>query len=621
MCAIAGLICLKRECREEDHLRILTKMCDLQTHRCLDGSGAVSMYQVSLGASCLRIPGHMDGDKQPVHSDNGEIGIVYDGTLYNSSEIRGQLSQRGHKFRSQTDTELVLRAFEEWGEKCPERLRGMFAFAVYDKRTATITLVRDRFGSKPLYYTIGDAHIYFASEIKPLISKLCSVSANREALIEWWLYRSVLNPGDLIQGIYSVPPGHVVEFCGGRVSSSHCYYSPIAEVDAAVYNRYENASWRSVVGELSDAVDKSIQDCLTGDAPVGTLLSGGIDSSIMTALAARKRDVIALNVSVPDDPSMDERRQAEEVARVLGVSLVSRPVDRKIFRQALPRVIYLNESPLTHIQCVAFYFGAQLAAENGVRALLVGDAADTVLGGNWSRQRVLLRLGAGFARLPSRLRNALGDAMSSSGAAIPVRPFLNAEGVDFLDAYARHNLRARCEEAYRFVSNAIDRSILATKLAHLMEDVSWYLQRGDRLGRAESVEYRAPFLDHRLVKMALNLPWPYQTRGLTDKWALRKIACRFLPRQIAYRKKVPWDLPLKSYLAPFASKSFFKQGVCLDLLNLNDKAIDALVTTYERHLQSFFNLVNLELWGRLFLLQQPVEEVEESITEYQAEQK
>src|SRR5262249_862380 len=265
----------------------------------------------------------------------------------------------------------------------------MFAFAVYDKRTATITLVRDRFGSKPLYYTIGDAHIYFASEIKPLISKLCSVSANREALIEWWLYRSVLNPGDLIQGIYSVPPGHVVEFCEGRVSSSHCYYSPIAEVDAAVYNRYDNASWRSVVGELADAVDKSIQDCLTGDAPVGTLLSGGIDSSIMTALAARKRDVIALNVSVPDDPSMDERRQAEEVARVLGVSLVSRPVDRKIFRQALPRVIYLNESPLTHIQCVAFYFGAQLAAENGVRALLVGDAADTVLGGNWSRQRVL----------------------------------------------------------------------------------------------------------------------------------------------------------------------------------------------------------------------------------------
>jgi asparagine synthase (glutamine-hydrolysing) len=614
MSAIAGLICLKRLCPEEDHLRVVRRMCDLQAHRGLDGSGAASMDRVSLGAGCLRITGHARA-----HNDDGELGIVYDGTIYNYSEIRGELSQRGYKFCSETDIELVLHAFEEWGEKCPERLTGMFAFAVHDLRAGTTTLIRDRFGMKPLYYTLSDTHVYFASEIKPLISKLCTVNANREALIEWSFYRSVLNSGDLIQGIYSVPPGHIVEFLEGELSSSRCYYSPVYEVDAAMYKRYANAPWQSVVDELSEAVDRSIQDCLTGDAPVGTLLSGGIDSSIMTALVARKRDVIALNVSVPDDPSMDERRQAEEVASVLGVSLVSRPVDRKTFLRALPRVIYLNESPLTHIQCVAFHFGAQLARENGVSTLLVGDAADTVLGGNWSRQSVLLRLGACFGHLPSRLRNALVDAMSSSGSVIPVRPFLNPEGVDFLDAYARHNVRGQCEEAYQFVTNAIDRSILATKLAHLMEDVSWYLQRGDRLGRAESVEYRAPFLDHRLIKMALNLTWSYQTRGLTDKWALRKVASRFLPHQIAYRKKVPWDLPLKSYLAPFASKSFFKQGVCLDVLKLNEKAIDAVVETYERHLQSFFNLVNLELWGRLFLLQQPVEEIEELITKTQAE--
>ena len=621
MCAIAGLICLKRLCPEEEHLRVVRNMCDLQARRGLDTNGAVSMGLVCLGTRCSPIPGQADTDKQPMQNDNGELGIVYDGTVYNSSEIRGELSQRGHKFRSRTDTELVLRAFEEWGERCPERLTGMFAFAVYDQRAGTITLIRDRFGMKPLYYSISDAHIYFASEIKPLISKLCTVNANREALIEWSLYRSVLSPRDLIQGIYSVPPGHVVEFRGGRVSSSRCYYSPVAVVDAAVYERYANAPWQSVVGELSEALDRSIEDCLTGDAPVGTLLSGGIDSSIMTALVARKRDVIALNVSVPDDPSMDERRQAAEVASGLGVSLVSRPVDRKTFLQALPQVIYLNESPLTHIQCVAFYFGAQLARENGVSVLLVGDAADTVLGGNWSRQWVLLRLGRCFGRLPPRLRNALGDAMSSSGHVIPVRPFLNPEGVDFLDAYARHNLHAQCEEAYQFVSNAIDRSILATKLAHLMEDVSWYLQRGNRLGLAESVDYRTPFLDDRLIKMALNLPWSYQTRGLTDKWALRQVASRLLPHRIAYRKKVPWDLPLKHYLAPFASRSFFKQGVCLDVLKLNEKAIDGMVETYERHLQSFFNLVNLELWGRLFLLKQPVEQVAELITESQAEQK
>ena len=618
---IAGLTCLKG-CSDAIHTKLVMEMCAAQAHHAAAGPRVVALEGACLGVTSLHKSDVSGTNSQPIDNEDGNLWIVFDGMLYNRSELREELSRRAHIFRSVTDREVVLHAFEEWQEKCGERLRGLFSFAVYNQSTDTLILARDRYGMKPLYYTVQNRHVYFASEIKPLISTLCSVSANREALIEWSLYRSVLNPADLIKGIYAVPPGYFVEFgAGGRVSSSRCYYSPVAEVDAAVYKRYANASRRSVLGELSEVVDRSIQDCLTGDAPVGILLSGGIDSSIMTALAARKRDLTALNISVPDDPSMDERRQAEKVARVLGVPFLSRPVDRKMFCQALPRVIYLNESPLTHIQCVAFYFGAQLAAENGVRVLLVGDAADTVLGGNWSRQRVLLRLGAGFARLPSRLRNALGDAMSSSGIGIPVRPFLNAEGVDFLDAYARHNLRARCEEAYQFVSNAIDRSILATKLAHLMEDVSWYLQRGDRLGGAESVEYRAPFLDHRLVKMALNLPWPYQTRGLTDKWALRKIACRFLPRQIVYRKKVPWDLPLKSYLAPFASKRFFKKGVCLDLLNLDQKAIDAVVATYEHHLQSFFNLVNLELWGRLFLLQQPVEEVEESITESQAEQK
>src|SRR5512145_2886342 len=161
MSAIAGLICLKRSCPEEDHLRVVRRMCDLQAHRGLDGSGAASMDRVSLGPGCLRITGHARADKRPMHNDGGELGIVYDGTIYNYAEIRSELSQRGYEFRSETDIELVLRAFEEWGEKCPERLRGMFAFAVHDLRAGTTTLIRDRFGMKPLYYTLSDTHIYF----------------------------------------------------------------------------------------------------------------------------------------------------------------------------------------------------------------------------------------------------------------------------------------------------------------------------------------------------------------------------------------------------------------------------------------------------------------------------
>jgi asparagine synthase (glutamine-hydrolysing) len=617
---IAGLVCLEG-CSDGLHTQPVREMCNAQAHQ-EAGAGrqrVVTMAGACLGVVYVRKSDVADADSQPIHKESSNLSIVFDGTIYNRAEFREELSQRGHVFQSAADTELVLRAFEEWGKKCVDRLEGLFAFAIYDRATNALILARDRYGMKPLYYTIQGRHIYFASEIKPLISKLCRVNANRKALIEWSLYRSVLNPGDLIQGIYSVPPGHLVEFQKEQVASS-CYYSPIAEVDADVYKHYAKAPWQTVVTELSETVDRSIQDCLTGDAPVGTLLSGGIDSSMMTALAARKRDIIALNVSVPEDPSMDERGPAEEVARLLDVPFLSRPLTKKAFLQALPQTIYLTESPLTHIQCVAFYFGAQLARENDVEVLLVGDAADTVLGGNWSRQQLLLRVGKLFARLPSRLRKALQDA-SSSPSVVPVRPFFNPEGVDLLDSYSRQVLRAQCEEAYRFITDSVDRSILTTKLVHLVEDVSWYLQRGDRLGMAQSVEYRTPFLDHRLIKMALNLPWRYQTCGLTDKPAFRQAASKYLPRRVAYRKKVPWDLPLQDYLSPFASPWFFAEGVCSDLFGLSRKAIDTITEANGSHPQTFFSLVNLELWGRLFLLKQPIEHVEEFVLKIQAEQR
>jgi asparagine synthase (glutamine-hydrolysing) len=608
---IAGLICHKA-CRDMAHTALVDEMCTLQTHGRSDNRDVVSFGGACLGAICSHIRHLPDGNNQPLQNENGDLWIIFDGAIYNQTELREELSQRQHSFRSATDCEVVLQAFQEWQEKCAEQLIGVFAFAIYDQRTKTLILARDRYGVKPLYYTIQDGHTYFASEMKPVMSKLSCLNPNRDALMEWSLYRMVLSSEEFIQGVYSVPPGHFMRFHEGQVSS-HRYYSPVSEVDADVYRQYATQPSRLVVRELSNILDRSTQDCLTVDAPVATLCSGGIDSSLMTALAARKREVIALHVAASDAPGMDEHQQAEAVSKFLGVPFVSRRIDRRTFIHALPRVIYLNECPLTHVQSVAFHVAAELARENGVKVLLVGDAADTVLGGNWSRQWILLHVKKLLADLPLRLRKALEDA-SASHSAIPVRPFLNVAGVDFFDRYLRRCLRVECEEAYRFVTNAVDRSILATKLAHLVEDVSWYLQRGDRLGMAESVEYRTPFLDHRLIKMAINLPWSYQTRGLTEKWAMRKVASQFLPRRIAYRKKVPWDLPVQDYLAPFACTEFFEGGICLDGLGLPRKFIGTMVETYRHDLHSFFNLVNLEIWGRLFLLRQTVEQVHERIT-------
>jgi asparagine synthase (glutamine-hydrolysing) len=305
---------------------------------------------------------------------------------------------------------------------------------------------------------------------------------------------------------------------------------------------------------------------------------------------------------------MNEHHHAEGIARLLRVPFYSRAIDSATFLKVLPRVIFINESPLTHIQTAAFYLGTQLAWEHGTKVLLVGDGADTVLGGNWSRQKVLLHLQQIAEQLPNPLRIALADAVSSG---LPVRPFFNPDGIDIIDRYVRKGIRNRCEEAYQFVANNIDRKILTTKLVHLIEDVSWYLQRGDRLGMAASIEYRVPFLDPKLIKMSVNLPWSYQTRGFVEKWLLKKLATQFLPPGIVNRRKVPWDLPLQVYLAPFAQPKFFSSGFCLDILELDRRGFVDIMENYKRDISSFFGVVNLELWGRLFLLGQGVEQLEE----------
>jgi asparagine synthase (glutamine-hydrolysing) len=477
-------------------------------------------------------------------------------------------------------------------------------------------LVRDRFGVKPLYYMIDDSRLYFSSEMKPLIWTRSTRRPNREALIEWFLYRSILTSEELIEGIHTVPPGSLLRLHKGRVASPSRYYSAISEVDADIYNRYAQQPSNAVIAELAAVIEGSVKDCLVTDEPVGTLCSGGVDSSLVTALASPRRDITAFHISDPTEPRMDERRWAEEVTSYLGVPMVYKPMNRDTFLQDFPLVIYLNESPLTHIQSVAFYHGAKLAREHGVRVLLVGDAADDVLGGNWSRygrQRQLFLLQRAFMHLPKPLRTAL-TLTSYAYNKMPVNSArfeqLMPDVVHMLDRYMRRGNRIQCEEAYHFVANAVERSILATKLADLGECLPWFLQRGDRLGMAVSVEYRVPFLDHRLIKMAVNMPFSYHTWRRMEKWTFKKVASKFLPRHIVYRRKVPWDLPMQHYLSPFALPEFFKGGFCLEVLGFHYKALEEIVGAYEQFLPSFFNLVNLEIWGRLFFLDQTVEQLQ-----------
>ena len=627
MCAIAGLICLKRQCRKEDHLRIVGRMCDLQQHRGPDDHGVISLGHVCLGSNRLSIIDLSQAGHMPMSDAEENLWIAYNGETYNFQSIaRGTRSACGHEFRSKTDTEVVLHAFKQWGEDCFERFAGMFAFAVYDRRNDTVTLVRDRFGKKPLYYTSDDKHVLFASEMKVLLQVGENLKPDRQRLMEWSLYRNVDfgSPRTLVENIFSLPAGHFINIRDGRIGAPKRYYSVESEINAATYARFDHQPRADVVAEIESLLLTGVRERLVSDVPLGVLCSGGVDSSLITALCARyRKDVAAFHVSVAGYPEMDESRYAEQVTGMLGIDLFTCQLERDNFCRNLPRAVYHSDVPLTHPNSVAYLLVSELARKHGTITLMSGEAADEIFGGymhRYRRYRQLLRARRLLRYLPTKLRQIISlAAHACNGVQATELPGYGnglAQSIAMIDGFTRDELRSGCTDAYRFVSNDGDRAVLGAMLGDLTNFLSPLLRRLDRMSMAASVECRVPFLDHRLIKKAVNLPLSYRLHGSTDKWILKEIAAHYLPRDIVYRKKVGFPLPLVDYLAPLAQEELFRGGFCVEFLQLQRKGLTEAISTWKHDVEGFFTLLTLEIWGRLFFLHQPLEEVTELVRQH-----
>jgi asparagine synthase (glutamine-hydrolysing) len=619
MCGIAGVACVRPSCRDADHVRIVQTMCDLQHHRGPDDHGVVSLGRVCLGANRLSIIDLSPAGHMPMRDEGDRWWIAYNGEVYNFAELREELTRCGHRFQSRTDTEVVLRAYQHWGERCLDRFVGMFAFAIYDRTTETLILARDRFGKKPLYYSQRDGHVLFSSEMKALLAVCDGLAPNRQRLIEWSLYRNVDfgSPETLVDGVLALLPGYLVKIRHGRLEPPEAYYRPESQVDPALYDRFSRQPVESTTAELESLIVASVRERLVSDVPLGTFCSGGIDSSLITAVAARHLEgVTAFHVSIPGYADLDESRYAKRVTDFLGIRLLTYPIEAEAFRRSLPRAIYFSDFPLTHPNSVAFLLLSEFARQHGVIVLLTGEGADELFGGyvqRYRRYRQLLLLKRVVAHLPMKARKAIAMAGYACDG-IPFTelseyPGLLAHSIEFLDKFSRADLRLRCGQAYGFISNEAERSVLAAMLADLTNFLSPLLRRLDRMSMAASVECRVPFLDHRLVNTVINLPLSYRLRRSTDKWLLKAVASRYLPRTTVYRQKGGFPLPLEDYLAPLAREEIFRGGFCLEFLGMHRRAMLEAVSQWRRNVHGFFNLLALEVWGRLFLLRQPLEEV------------
>jgi asparagine synthase (glutamine-hydrolysing) len=640
MCGIAGLVSGTTTQATETHEVFLRRMCELQEHRGPDDRGTKVLGNVGLGSVRLSILDLSEAGHMPMADASERYWIAYNGEVYNFEELRTELEAKGHAFRSKTDTEVVLHAFIEWGAACVEHLVGMFAFAVYDRETDTLALIRDRYGIKPLYYMRREGDLYFASEIKALMRIVEPLQVDRQSLVEWTLYQNVdvLSPETLIEGIKNVLPGQCVtvrtpsatgtdapnpdssDDLGELTTETTSWYAPPARVDEAEFRRFARMDTKDIVDELDTTLTTAIVDRLVSDVPVGTLLSGGLDSSLVTAIAAQHKDGLkAFHVSIAGVREMDERPHAEACAKNLGIELICDELDGKTFRRELPRTIYQSDVPLTHANSVAYARICRKAREHGVIVLLSGEGADELFGGykwRYRRHRNALRARKLLHMLPRKIWKGI-ELAGYTSAGMPVNSHrfdeLLPQTVSMIDRYARRAWLLRCEEAYAFVEDPLDRALLGAMLGDLDDFLTPLLRRLDRMSMSASVETRVPFLDHRLVEKAMHLPLDTKIGRRADKWILRRIADRHLPPNLVERPKLGFPLPLREWVAPLAKPEMVRGGFCEEVLQLHPRGIVEFLETWARNPTAFLGLLSLELWGRMYLLNETVEELDERI--------
>lgn len=616
MCGLAGIVRTSGPAGPDQEKRV-QQMCTVQQHRGPDDSGVVLAGNACLGSVRLSIIDLSAAGHMPMSDSSGRWWIAYNGEVYNFGALREELAEMGHEFRSLTDTEVVLHAFMEWGEDCLQRFVGMFAFAIHDGESGRTTLVRDRYGIKPMYFaTVGD-EIRFSSEMKGLVDGDFSPKVDRSSLIEWSLYRNVdcLSEATLVEGVQTLLPGHVAVIEDGQIST-HEYYSPTAYVKEEEYLRYASTSDDEVVDKFDSLLRDCVQLRLISDVPVGTLISGGLDSSLVTAMAAGySDDLTGFHVSVQGQGAFSETVYAEQVAKQHDIDLITCEFSGPIFRRELPQIIYASDLPLTHPNSVAYALISRVARDNGVKVLLSGEGADELFGGygfRYRRIQQMQKLEPIIRRLPEKIRMGLG-LLGFVSVGLPVTGFhfreLLPHTASIVDSYTRHDWRDRCSEAYWFVDSEKDRVVLGAMLADLGDFLTPLLRRLDRMSMSASVESRVPFLDHRLVHEVVNLPLSMRLRAGSDKWILKRIADKYLPSSIVRRKKAGFPLPMHDYLGPLASMSLFENGFCMQVLGYKQSGLRNAVSNWSDNTVGFFSLVSLEIWGRLYFLDQTVDQI------------
>ena len=606
MCGISGILNYDRT--DPVDLYALKRMRDANVHRGPDDHGEYTSGPVGLAFNRLSII-DLSGGHQPMCNEDGSAWIVFNGEIYNFAELRAELISLGHRFRTCSDTETIIHAWDEYGEECVRKLRGMFAFAIWDERRQVLFGARDRVGIKPFYYYSNDRQFAFASEIKSLI-ELPGIAREIDpaAIGEFLRRRYVIGPRTMLRGIHKLEPGHTIRVTAGSCRVERYWDLPL-ETDS-----------RITEAQALERIDALLEECvrmhLVADVPLGAFLSGGLDSSCVVGLMSRMGAHVK-TFSIGYDSPESELDYARIVARHFHTEHHEFRLSPVTFRDILPKIVWHLDEPVGDSASVPLYFLSRFARQD-VTVALSGEGSDEIFGG----YEIYLRMLAfeRYNRLPfaktagTLFGRCLGDnKLRKYGEMLGMPLERRYGGVGGLFSARQAAVLSRiAEPPADGVSLAYERCRGAEPL-HRMSYVdihTWLaddlLVKADRMTMANSLELRVPFLDHHLVEFAATLPARLKLRGGVNKYLLKKWAAPLLPAEIIHRPKAGFTVPTKTWfrseLAGYAAEVLFaSDGVARDFLSR--EALENLLEAHKAEDRSdqIFSLLALDSWYRQFV--------------------
>lgn len=654
MCGICGILNFNE--KKEIDKNLVRRMTSVLKHRGPDDEGYYMSGQVGLGVRRLSVI-DVTGGHQPISNENRSVWVVFNGEIYNYKELREQLEKRNHKFKTLSDTEVIVHLYEDLGKECVRELYGMFAFALWDSREHAFFLARDRIGIKPLFYRIDREKLCFASEIKSLLQDPSfKRELNFQALHNYLTYLYIPGPDTIFKGIKKLQPGHVLEYKNGEIFLQRYWSLPVgSRIDRpttpASGSGEENRSARvpevkrlpvSPKDEkyysegLIELLQKSVKRHLVSDVPVGILLSGGIDSSAIVAFASKIQPIKTFSVGFKNAGYYDERRYAKQVSERFATEHYEFEVEPRAL-DIIPLLIRHFDEPFADPSAIPTYYLARLAREQVIVALS-GTGGDEIFGGY--RRYLIDNLIRYYSRIPIMLQHyfekiskhlpvsrtsSLGEYFLFFKRFLECRNLPpNLRHITTISFFTEDMKQALYNPSsphfkglrpsddiiiqyYRKASNLsdLDKALYADFHTLLPDDL---LVKEDRMTMAVSLEGRVPFLDHELVEFAAQIPSDLKVKGLTTKYIFKHALHGILPSQIIHRRKHGFGVPLLEWFRTDL-KPLLEEILLGDRLRerglFNVDYIRLLIEEHQKGLKDYsqhlWALLIFELWCREYL--------------------